>query len=156
MTAKGPDLQTKDSYGDMQLHVEWSVPPNPPRTGQWRGNSGIILMGRYEVQVLDSYDAATYADGQAAAIYGQFPPLVNASRPPGEWQTYDILFTAPRFKEGKLAKPGYMTVFHNGVLIQNHTEIEGTTAWDAAPFHRLSIAANTCSSRSTWASVSTR
>jgi hypothetical protein len=128
VTAKGQGLTTRDSFGDIQLHVEWSVPENPPRTGQWRGNSGIILMGRYEVQVLDSYDAATYADGQAAAIYGQFPPLVNASRPPGQWQFYDILFEAPKFEGGKLVKAPYATVLHNGVAVHNRQAFIGQMA----------------------------
>jgi hypothetical protein len=126
--AKGQSLQTKDSYGDMQLHVEWTVPPNPPRTGQWRGNSGIILMGRYEVQVLDSYDAATYADGQAASMYGQFPPLVNASRPPGQWQMYDIIFETPRFDGSKMTRPPVVTVLHNGVVVHNHQAFIGQMA----------------------------
>jgi hypothetical protein len=128
VTAKGQSLVSRDAFGDMQLHVEWTVPPNPPRTGQWRGNSGIILMGRYEVQVLDSYDAATYADGQAASLYGQFPPLVNASRPPGEWQIYDILFEAPRFKGATMEKPPIATVFHNGVAVHNHQAFVGQMA----------------------------
>jgi hypothetical protein len=128
VTAKGPDLQTKDSYGDMQLHVEWTVPPNPPRTGQGRGNSGIILMGRYEVQVLDSHDAATYADGQAASMYGQFPPLVNASRPPGQWQMYDIIFEAPKFDGSNMTKQPVVTVLHNGVVVHNHQAFIGQMA----------------------------
>ena len=128
VVAKGPSLQTKENFGDMQLHVEWTVPPNPPRVGQWRGNSGIILMGRYEVQVLDSYDAATYADGQAASMYGQFPPLVNASRPPGQWQMYDILFEAPKFEGSNMTKPPVVTVLHNGVVVHNHQAFIGQMA----------------------------
>jgi hypothetical protein len=128
VTGKGPSLETRQPFGDIQLHVEWTTPPNPPRTGQWRGNSGIILMGRYEVQVLDSYDAATYADGQAAAMYGQFPPLVNASRKPGDWQFYDIIFEAPRFEGARLTKPPIVTVLHNGVVAQNHQAFVGQMA----------------------------
>ena len=127
-------IATKQSFGDCQLHLEWAAPAEVSGSGQGRGNSGVYLMGRYEVQVLDSYDNPTYPDGQAAAIYKQHPPLVNASRKPGEWQTYDIVFEAPRFsKDGRLRRPAYVTVFHNGVLVQNHHRIDGTTAWDAPP-----------------------
>lgn len=128
ITGKGRDLVSRDSFGDIQLHVEWMTPPNPRHVGQSRGNSGIILMGRYEIQVLDSYDAATYADGQAASMYGQFPPLVNASRKPGEWQTYDIIFEAPRFEGDKMMKPPIVTVLHNGVLVHNHQAFIGQMA----------------------------
>ena len=103
----------------MQLHVEWATPSEVKGKSQERGNSGILLMGKYEVQVLDSYDNPTYSDGGAASIYGQYPPLVNASRKPGEWQMYDIFFEAPRFEGEKLVKPAYVTVVHNGVLVQN-------------------------------------
>jgi hypothetical protein len=121
---------TKESFGDIQLHIEWSVPTPAKGSGQGRGNSGVIIMGRYEVQVLDSYDNVTYADGQAGAVYGQYPPLVNACRPPGEWQSYDIIFEAPKFgADQKLVKPAYVTVLHNGVLIQNHREIIGAMAY---------------------------
>lgn len=120
-------IETKEKFGDMQLHVEWASPAVITGKSQDRGNSGILLMGRYEVQVLDCSDNPTYADGQAAAIYGQNPPLVNACRKPGEWQTYDIAFEAPRFEAGKLVKPAFVTVFHNGVLVQNHEQILGTT-----------------------------
>jgi hypothetical protein len=120
-------ISTRDKFGDMQLHVEWAAPAEVKGKSQERGNSGILLMSRYEVQVLDSYQNPTYADGQAASIYGQYPPLVNASRKPGEWQTYDIFFEAPRFDGDKLAKPAYVTVVHNGVLVQNHKEILGDT-----------------------------
>jgi len=123
-------LFSKESLGDMQLHVEWSAPTPPVGSGQGRGNSGVIIMGKYEIQVLDSYDNVTYADGQAGAIYGQWPPLVNACRKPGEWQTYDIIFEAPKFDENKkLVKPAYATVLHNGVLIHNHQEIIGAMAY---------------------------
>jgi hypothetical protein len=123
-------IQTKQGFGDVQLHVEWAS-PNPPRgTGQDRGNSGIFLMGRYEVQVLDSYQADTYADGQASAIYGQYPPLANVARAPGEWQAYDIYFRRPRFgPDGALLEPARITVVHNGILVQNNEEILGPTSW---------------------------
>ena len=122
-------ITTKQAFGDCQLHIEWASPEKVEGSGQGRGNSGVYFMGNYEIQILDSYDNETYFDGQAGSLYKQMPPLVNASRKPGEWQTYDIIFTAPRFKDGKLAKPGYVTALHNGVLIHNHTEIEGATAW---------------------------
>jgi hypothetical protein len=133
-TVKG-NVETKQPFGDCQLHVEWAEPNPPKGRDQGRGNNGIGLMGaRYEIQVLDSYENPTYFEGQCASVYNQKPPLVNASRKPGEWQTYDIAFTAPRFdEEGKLAKPGYVTVFHNGVLVQNHTEILGNTFYDKPP-----------------------
>lgn len=127
-------IKTKRAFGDCQLHVEWATPSAPAGSGQNRGNSGVFLMEIYEVQVLDSYNNATYADGTAAAIYGQYPPLVNASRKPGEWQTYDILFRAPRFdKIGKLLTPARMTVFHNGILVQDNQELTGPTAHKARP-----------------------
>ncbi|MBK9167103.1 MAG: DUF1080 domain-containing protein [Bryobacterales bacterium] len=122
------DLRTKERFGDMQLHVEWAAPPEIDGSGQWRGNSGVILMGRYEIQVLDSWENPTYADGQAASIYGQYPPLVNASRKPGEWQTYDIVFEAPRFEGNTVAKKANVTVFHNGVLVHHRKEFIGQMA----------------------------
>ena len=123
------DLATRDSFGDVQLHLEWAAPSPPQGTGQDRGNSGVFFMGRYEVQILDSYMNETYADGQAASLYGQHPPLVNASRPPGEWQTYDIIFRRPRFDaDGKRISPAIVTVFHNGVLVHDHAEMLGPTA----------------------------
>ena len=118
-------LYTKEKFGDCQLHVEWAAPAEVRGASQGRGNSGVLLMGVYEIQVLDSYDSLTYADGQASAIYGQRPPLVNASRRPGAWQTYDIIFEAPRFEGGKLAKPAYFTVLHNGVLVHHHQQVMG-------------------------------
>ena len=124
-------IATKEKFGDVQLHVEWATPSPPSGTSQGRGNSGVFFETRYEVQVLDSYENPTYADGQAAAIYGQWPPLANASRKPGEWQTYDIVFEAPKFENGRLAKPAYLTVFHNGVLVQNHRDAMGPTVYRA-------------------------
>lgn len=133
-TVKGV-IQTKQSFGDCQLHLEFATPKEVKGRDQGRGNNGIGLMGaKYEIQVLDSYDNKTYPEGQCASVYNQRPPMVNACRKPGEWQTYDIIFTAPRFDgEGKLAKPGYVTVLHNGVLVQNHTEILGNTFYERAP-----------------------
>jgi hypothetical protein len=127
-------LTTRDQFGDVQLHVEW-MSPNPPKgTDQDRGNSGVFLMGRYEVQILDSYNSVTYADGQAGALYGQYPPLVNASRPPGEWQSYDIVFRRPRFDAaGKVTSPASFTVLHNGILVQDHSELVGPTAHTTRP-----------------------
>jgi len=125
---KTGDIFTKEEFGpDVQLHVEWTAPNPPTGKSQGRGNSGVFLFGRYEMQVLDNYESPTYPDGQATAIYGYMPPLVNASRPPGQWQTYDIVFEGPRFKDGKLAKPAYVTTFHNGVLTQNHIALIGET-----------------------------
>src|SRR6185312_11767907 len=118
-------LVTKEKFGDCQLHVEWMIPNEAGGAGQSRGNSGIELMMRYEIQVLESFTNQTYADGQAASIYGQWPPLVNASRPQGEWNVYDIYFEAPRFEGDKVAKPGYVTVVHNGILVQHRKEILG-------------------------------
>jgi hypothetical protein len=128
VTPKTGDIQTKQVFGDCQLHVEWATPDPPHGEDQDRGNSGVFLQGLYEIQVLDSYHSVTYADGQAAAVYGQYPPLVNASRPPGQWQTYDIIFHGPRFDPGgKLLRPAYVTVIHNGVLVQDHVAIMGPT-----------------------------
>ena len=123
--ARSGSLYTRENFGDLQLHVEWAAPTPVVGTSQGRGNSGVLLMGLYEVQVLDSYDNLSYADGQAGAIYGQWPPLVNAARKPGEWQTYDIIFEAPRFEGGKLARPAYQTVIWNGVVIHNRKEVMG-------------------------------
>lgn len=129
-TARGV-LESKQAFGDCQLHVEFASPKPARGREQGRGNNGIGLMGgRYEIQVLDSYDNPTYPEGSAASVYNQRPPMVNASRKPGEWQTYDIFFTAPRFQDGKLEKPAYVTVLHNGVLVQNHTEVLGATYYD--------------------------
>jgi hypothetical protein len=121
-------LVTKRGFGNLQLHLEWATPTPPSGEGQERGNSGVFLMTHYEIQVLDSYHNDTYADGQAAAVYGQTPPLVNASRPPGQWQTYDIVFHRPRFaSDGSTRDSARVTVFHNGVLVQDNTIITGRT-----------------------------
>lgn len=124
-------IESKAVFGDCQVHVEWASAVPATGSGQGRSNSGVFLMGRYELQVLDSYDNETYFDGQCGAIYKQHPPLVNVCRPPGEWQTYDIIWKAPRFADGKLVSPAVITVLQNGVLIQNHFVLEGDT-----PFHR--------------------
>ncbi len=126
------EIRTRDEFGDCQLHLEFASPVPPRSNDQGRGNSGVMFFGRYEIQVLDCFDNATYADGHAAAIYGQYPPLVNASRPPGQWQTYDIIFTAPRFKADRtLESPAYVTMLHNGVLVHNHTAPIGAMAYRA-------------------------
>jgi hypothetical protein len=121
------DLSTKERFGDCQLHLEWAAPSAVQGGSQERGNSGVFLMDRYEVQILDSFDNRTYADGQAGALYGQFPPQVNACRPPGAWQTYDIFFRAPRFAGDALESPAVVTVVHNGVLVQHARELLGAT-----------------------------
>lgn len=121
------DIETKDHFGDCQLHIEWAAPTVVKGESQGRGNSGVFLMGRYEIQVLDCYNNLTYPDGTTAAIYGQYPPLVNACRKPGEWQTYDIFFVAPRFEGEKLVSPAYVTVVHNGILVHHHQAIMGPT-----------------------------
>jgi 3-keto-disaccharide hydrolase len=127
VTPNSGDLRTKEKFSDVQLHIEWVTPEQVRGTSQNRGNSGVFLQGLYEVQVLDSFQNPTYADGQAGAIYGQWPPLVNPTRRPGEWQAYDIVFEAPRFDGGKLVKPAYLTVFLNGVLLHNRKELMGGT-----------------------------
>jgi len=127
-TVHGGSLITKQHFGDVQLHVEFATPLDVSADGQGRGNSGVYLQGRYEVQVLDSYENETYPDGQCGAVYGQAPPLVNACRAPGEWQTYDIVFRAAEFDAaGKRTAPAVVTVLHNGVLIQDHHEFTGAT-----------------------------
>jgi hypothetical protein len=129
-------IESKAKFGDIQMHIEWAAPEQPGGTGQDRGNSGIFLQGLYELQVLDSYRADSYADGQAGAIYGQYPPLANASRPPGQWQTYDIAFRRPRFgKDGTLLDRARVTLVHNGILIQNNEELWGRTNWlESSPY----------------------
>jgi hypothetical protein len=121
-------IVTREKFGDVQLHVEFATPVPARGFSQDRGNSGVIFMGRYEVQVLDSYENVTYADGQAAAIYGEYPPLVNVARKPGEWQTYDIVFEAPKFNGTTLVSPAYITVFWNGVLVQHRRPVMGSTS----------------------------
>lgn len=128
---------TKAGFGDCQLHIEWSAPTPPQGKGQGRGNSGVFLMNTYEIQVLDSYKNPTYFDGQAGAIYKQTPPQVNATKPPGEWNVYDIIWTAPRFNDdGSLKSPAYITAIHNGVLILNHFELQGDTPYNRPPAYR--------------------
>jgi hypothetical protein len=127
-------IESKRTFGSCQLHLEWASPSEVKGTGQGRGNSGVYLMGKYEVQILDSYDNTTYFDGQAASIYKQSPPLVNASRKPGEWQTYDIIFAAPKFADdGSVTSPATVTVLHNGVVVQNHFQLEGGTFFERPP-----------------------
>lgn len=127
-------IRTADGFGDVQLHIEWAAPDPPRGSDQDRGNSGVFLMGRYEVQVLDSWQNVTYPDGQAAAVYGQYPPLVNASRKPGEWQSYDIVFRRPRFgTDGSVKSGATITVFHNGILVQDHVELTGPTGHQRRP-----------------------
>lgn len=121
------NIQTKEEFGDCQLHIEWATPAEVVGDSQGRGNSGVFLIGKYEIQVLDGYNNRTYADGITAAIYGQYPPLVNACRKPGEWQSYDIFFVSPRFDGQKLVSPAYITVVHNGVLVHHRQAIQGPT-----------------------------
>lgn len=136
-------IETKRRFKDYQLHVEWRIPENITGSGQARGNSGVFLASTgpgddgYELQVLDSYNNATYVNGQAGSIYKQSPPLVNANRKPGEWQTYDVVWTAPRFNDdGSLKTPAYVTVFFNGVLVQNHFALKGQTLYIGQPFYK--------------------
>ncbi len=128
-TKHSGQIRTKREFGSCQLHVEFATPKKVTGSSQGRGNSGVFLMGRYEVQVLDSYGNVTYPDGQAGALYGRSKPLVNASRKPGEWQTYDIIFHRPIFQDGQVVKRATFTVFHNGVLVQDHYELSGGTVW---------------------------
>ena len=121
------DMQSVKRFGDCQLHLEWATPSEVSGDSQGRGNSGVFLMGLYEIQVLDGYDHPTYADGAAGAIYGQFPPFVNACRPPGQWQSYDVIFETPRWDEGWLVEPARLTVFHNGLLLHHRQEAMGPT-----------------------------
>jgi len=127
-------IQTKEGFGSVQLHVEWRSPEEVVGEGQGRGNSGVFLMGKYEVQVLDSYNNRTYSNGQAGSIYKQYIPSVNATRPPGEWQVYDIIFIAPEFNsDGSVASPARLTVFHNGVLLHHDVELKGPTVYIGKP-----------------------
>jgi hypothetical protein len=137
------NIETKKQFRNYQLHLEWQVPKGITGEGQLRGNSGVFLAstgsgdGGYEVQILDSWKNATYVNGQAASIYKQSPPLVNAMRPPGEWQTYDVVWTAPIFaSDGTLKAPAFVTVFHNGVLVQNHFQLTGETRYIGQPSYR--------------------
>jgi hypothetical protein len=135
----GGDVKTKKTFGDFQLHIEWRTPAVVVGDGQGRGNSGIFLQGLYELQVLDSYESVTYSNGQAGSIYKQEQavPLVNACRKPGEWQTYDVIYTAPRFGSGgRMLIPAYVTVIHNGVLIQSHTALSGPTEYKGLPVYK--------------------
>jgi Domain of Unknown Function (DUF1080) len=128
-------IVTKQPFGDCQLHIDWATPAAVSGEGQGRGNSGVIFQGRYELQILDSYQNKTYFNGQAGAVHSQYAPLVNVSRMPGQWQSYDVIFHAPRFDEkGKLLKAGTITVLHNGVLVQDHVEIKGPTAQQPAKY----------------------
>ena len=129
VASRSGNNQTKKSYGSCQLHLEWRVPADRKVDGQKGGNSGVFLMGLYEVQVMESHTNPTYPDGQAAAMYGQYPPLVNASRPHGEWQSYDILFNAPEYKDGKVVKPATVTVMHNGIIVHNAQPYKGPTVF---------------------------
>ena len=123
-------IQTKQKFGSCQLHIEWASPKKPVSLNQGRGNSGVFMQGIYEVQILDCYKNDTYADGHAAAIYGQYPPLVNACKAPGVWQSYDIIYTAPKFdKKGNNISEARMTVLHNGVLVQNNVKLWGSGGW---------------------------
>lgn len=123
-------IRTRRTFGDVQLHVEWRSPNEPGKEGQGRGNSGVFFHERYEVQVLESHGSDTYTNGQAGSIYKENPPLVNATAPMGQWNSYDIVFTSPVFNDdGMVVRPAYFTVFHNGVLVQNHWEVKGTTAY---------------------------
>ncbi|MDN3686416.1 3-keto-disaccharide hydrolase [Cyclobacterium jeungdonense] len=129
-------IKSKEAFGDVQVHIEWRAPSEVVGNGQGRGNSGFFFMGKYELQILDSYNNETYSNGQAASIYKQHPPLVNAMRAPGEWNTYDAVFTAPRFNEnGMLISPARITVFHNGILVQNNVELRGPTQYIGIPHY---------------------
>ncbi len=158
---KSGDIKTKKEFGDFQLHIEWRTPAevDPKVTGQGRGNSGIFLQERYEIQILDNYNNVTYSNGQAGSIYKQTMPLVNVCKKPGEWQTYDIAFTAPRFnKDGVVTIPAYVTVIHNGVIVQNHSALWGPTEYIGLPINkvyekgpiRLQDHGNTTSFRNIW------
>lgn len=134
IVGKSGSISTKEEFGDVQLHLEFATPSKVEGESQGRGNSGVFFHGQFEVQVLDSHNNKTYADGQAGALYGQWPPLVNAIRPPGEWNTYDIIFEAPQFDaEGKLVKPAYVTAFLNGICIHNRKELNGPSSHMSNP-----------------------
>lgn len=127
IASKLGDNKTKESFGDCQVHLEWRIPKGRKVEGQKGGNSGIFIMDKYEIQIQESHTNVTYADGQATAIYGQTPPIINASRPQGEWQSYDIFFKAPVYKDGKVVTPAYVTILHNGIIVQNNQPIHGPT-----------------------------
>lgn len=129
MTAADQDILTKESFGAVQLHLEWRIPAGRQVKNQSGGNSGVFFMDRYEVQILESHDNKTYPDGQAGALYGQMPPLVNASAPQGDWQSYDIVFVPPVYQDGKVGSPARVTVIHNGVVVQNNEPYLGPTGW---------------------------
>lgn len=140
---KAGNIETRRTFHDYQLHIEWKIPTNITGSGQARGNSGVFLASTgpnddgYELQVLDSYHNSTYVNGQAGSIYKQSPPLVNPARKPGQWQTYDVIWTAPRFNpDGSLKSPAYVTVFFNGVLVQNHFQLQGQTLYIGKPFYK--------------------
>ena len=151
VATSGP-MRTKEQFGDCQLHLEWLVPEEPTPSMWDRGNNGVFFLGTIEVQIFESFSTKIYPDGQAAAIYAQTPPLVNATRPPGQWQSYDIVFTAPRFDEsGKVCEPARLTMFHNGVLVHRHQEIYGHTphlrlaSYDGLPAQApLGLGAHNC------------
>jgi hypothetical protein len=137
------NIETKHTFRDYQLHIEWRIPKDITGSGQARGNSGVFLASTgpgdagYELQVLDSYNNKTYVNGQAGSIYKQSPPLVNPNRKPGEWQSYDVVWTAPTFdSDGSLKSPAYVTVFFNGVLVQNHFQLKGQTLYIGKPFYK--------------------
>lgn len=135
------DIETRRRFGDYQMHIEWRIPADITGSGQARGNSGVYLAmtpaGGYELQIMDSYRNSTYVNGQAGSVYKQYAPLVNAARKPGEWQSYDVVWTAPTFRDdGSLATPAYVTAFHNGVLVQNHVALKGMTEYIGAPSYR--------------------
>lgn len=138
-TQSSPTLVSKESFGDCQIHLEWKPPAN--FQGPWynQGNNGVLLMGLYEIQIFDSWNEKLYPDGQAAAIYGQTPPRVNACRPPGEWQSFDLVFTAPRFEPGKLARPARVTMFHNGLLVHLEEPIHGETGHRIQPAYTKTV-----------------
>ena len=129
-TRRSGYIRSKQQFGSCQLHIEWATPKQVKGDGQGRGNSGVFLMGQYEIQVLDSYDNTTYPDGQAGALYGRHTPLVNASRKPAEWQSFDIIFHRPVFDGDTVVKRATFTVFHNGVLIHDNVQLSGGTGWN--------------------------
>jgi hypothetical protein len=134
--AQGGDIFTKQEFGDCQLHIEWQTPNPPHSNSQHRGNSGIFMMTRYEIQVLDCFENKTYSDGQAGSIYGEIPPMVNAMRPPGEWQSYDIIWEGPRFDGEKCVRPARVTILHNGVCVQHAAEPFGPTGHRNIQFYK--------------------